>query len=84
MIIRIQTNQDVAGFAAERKSFAEQGAMKTHDEAFLDEAFSSVTGSGPYLTITLVARKGHTEILVTGHTTVAREKALLTQLFGRL
>jgi hypothetical protein len=81
--VRIQTDSSAAAFAVEKKGFAGAG-MPTKDEAFADEAFSNVLGSGQTTVTTLVARKGSVEILVTAKTTVAQEKALLTQLFARL
>jgi hypothetical protein len=81
--LRIQTDSSATAFAADKKGFATQ-SMKTTNEAFADEAFSNVLGSGPYQVTTLVARKGPVEILIVAKATVAQEKRLLSQLFNRL
>ena len=81
--LRIQTDSGAATFAVGQKGFATQ-SLKTTDEAFADEAYSNVLGSGAYQVTTLVARQGSVEILVAAKATVAQEKGLLSQLFNRL
>ena len=81
--LRIQTDSSADGFAVDKKGFTTQ-SMKTVDEAFADEAFSAVVGSGQYQVTTLVARHGSVEILIAAKATVAQEKGLLSQLFNRL
>ena len=78
------TREDAAGFAVEKKSFPEQGGMTTKDETFAKLAFSSVAGSAAYQVTTLVAWNGSTVIQVSGKTTVAKEKVLLTRLFAKV
>jgi hypothetical protein len=81
--LRIQTDSSADAFAVDKKGFTTQ-SMKTVDEAFADEAFSTVVGSGQYQVTTLVARHGTVEILIAAKATVAQEKGLLNQLFNRL
>jgi hypothetical protein len=81
--LRIQVDSSAGAFAVEKKGFATQ-QMATTDEAFADEAFSNVLGTGSYAITTLVARRGSVEILVAAKAKVSQEKALLGQLFNRL
>jgi hypothetical protein len=81
--LRIQTDSDAETFAADRNGFATQ-SMPTTEEDFVDEAFSSVLGSGSSQVTTLVARQGPVAILICAKATADQEKALLGQLFNRL
>lgn len=84
LIVRIQTDQGPAGFAAGKKTFAAQG-MTTKDESGIgDQAYSGMIGTGSYRVTTLVALHGDAEILVTGRSTIPAEKKLIEQLFARL
>ncbi|HEY6793944.1 MAG TPA: hypothetical protein VI248_04595 [Kineosporiaceae bacterium] len=82
VIIRIQTDQTAAGFTAEKQGYPAQGLKTTDVPGFMDAAYSSVHKTTYTDNATLVALKGSTEILVTGDTTLDRERQLLTTLFG--
>jgi hypothetical protein len=80
VIVRLATGVDAAGFAAEREAFAANGQRTTDVTGFLDGAYSSSLTALGRTTVTLVARHGDTQILVTGRTTLAAERRLIEAL----
>ncbi len=83
VVLRIQTDQTPTGFAITKKGFATQGEKTKDEPGFMDAAYSSqITGRFPITT--LVALKGHVEILVSANAPIAREKVLESTLFGKL
>lgn len=83
LIVRIQGDQTAAGFATARRGFDDNGTPTTPLTGFEEEAYAGVTGSGSYRVTTVVARRGSTEILVTGKLGVPEGKALIKQLMDR-
>lgn len=86
VMIRVQTDDTAAGFAAERGTFDKTGQPTKAVAGFGDEAYTSTKHMPLGLPDmnTLVARKGHVEILVTASASIAAEQALEQQLFTKV
>jgi hypothetical protein len=84
VIVRFQTGEDAASFATGREGFDSNGEPTKTVTGFADEAYSSTLGAGDLAVVTLVARTGPVEILVTSSASLDAEKALERQLFARL
>jgi len=84
VIVRFQTGEDAATFAAERKQFDANGQPTANVAGFTDGAFSSTLNTLGVAYNTLVARDGAIEILVSSKAGLDAEKALERQLFRRL
>jgi len=84
VIVRFQTGEDAASFAAGRQGFDSNGEPTKTVTGFADEAYSSTLGTSDLAVITLVARTGPVEILVTSGASLDAEKALERQLFAKL
>jgi len=84
VIVRFQTGEDAASFATGRKGFDSNGEPTKTVTGFADEAYSSTLGTGDRAVVTLVARAGPVEILVTSSAGLDAEEALEKQLFAKL
>jgi hypothetical protein len=86
VIIRVQTDDTAAGFAAERVTFEKSGQPTKDLAGFGDQAYTNVKHMPLNLPDmnTLVARKGQVEILVTSSASLAAEQNLEQQLFTKI
>ena len=84
VIVRFDTASSAAKFAEARAGFGSHGETAVTASGFGDEAYTSTLGSGSYVTSTIVARKGSTELLITGPASVAQVEALATQVLDKL
>jgi hypothetical protein len=86
VMIRVQTDDTAAGFAAERTTFDKSGQPTKDIAGFGDEAYANTKHMPLGLpdVNTLVARKGQVEILVSASASIAREQALEQQLFAKV
>jgi hypothetical protein len=82
--IRIQTDDNAAIFATERKTFDTTGQPTKDYAGFGDEAYTNIKHMplGMPDMNTLVARQGSVEILVSSTASIAAERALEQQVFA--
>jgi hypothetical protein len=84
VIVRFETGESAAAFAAARKQFDAHGEPTKTFAGLGVPAYSSVLGSGVYLTSTVVALKGSTELLVTAPVPVATVAVLVKKTLAAL
>ena len=84
VIVRFDTASSAAKFAQAKAGFGSHGETAVTATGIGDEAYTSTLGSGNYITSTIVARKGSTELLITGPASVAQVEALATQVLAQL
>ena len=84
VIVRFQTGESAAAFAAARKQFDAHGEPTKTFAGLGVPAYSSVLGSGVYLNSTIVALKGSTELLVTAPAPLAGVAALVKKTLAAL
>jgi hypothetical protein len=84
LIVRFQTAESPASFAAGRRGFTSNGEPTKNFPGLADEAYSSTLGSGAFAINTLVARLNRVEILVTSKASLGAEAALVRRLFAEL
>ena len=84
VIVRFETGESAAAFAAARKQFDAHGEPTKTFAGLGVPAYSSVIGSGAYLNSTVVALKGGTELLVTAPAPVATVAVLVKKTLAAL
>ena len=84
VIVRFDTDSSASKFAEAKAGFGSHGETAVTASGFGDEAYTSSLGAGNYTTSTIVARKGSTELLITGPATIAQVEALATQVLAKL
>jgi hypothetical protein len=80
VIIRYETGSDAARFGQARAEFESHGEKTADVTGVGDQAYSSLLGS----TGTLVARKGSTEVLITGPAGIDAERQLMLQILPKV
>ena len=76
VLIRYNTHSSASTFQSEMAAYAAAGHQLTPVPAIGDEAFAFITPSGPGTKTTLVARRGTTQVVVTGTPTMAEVETL--------
>ncbi len=82
VIVRIQSDQTADGFATSKAGFSDNGMSTANLSGLGDEAYSSTLKSVVGTQVTVVARKGSREVLVTARASLAQEKGLVSTLLA--
>jgi hypothetical protein len=83
-MIRFETGESAADFAAGRKRFEQLGEHTVPRTGFGQSAYSVVLGSNKTVTSTLVVLTGSTELLVLGTGALYKAEALAKKVLARL